>query len=53
MHDFEDVADGEWVYMGNSMAARVMGKRKILLKFTSDKLLSLINVLYVPSLRRN
>ena len=29
MQDFEDVADGECVYMGNSIAARVMVKGKI------------------------
>ena len=39
--------------MGNSTTTRVMGKGKILLKFTSGKLLSLSNVLYVPSLYRN
>jgi len=50
---FKDVTNGECVYIGNSAIARVMGKRKILLKFTSAKLLSLSNVLYVPSLQRN
>ena len=39
--------------MGNSTPARVMGKGKILLKFTFGKLLSLSNMLYVPSLRIN
>ena len=53
MQDFKDVTDGECVYMRNSTTARVMGKGNILLKFTSEKLLSLSNVLYVPSLRRN
>jgi len=32
---------------------RFKGKRNILLKFTSGKMLSLGNVLFVPSLRRN
>jgi len=53
MHDFEDAPDGEHVYMGNAAATRVMGKGKVLLKFTSAKSLCLNNVLYVPSLRRN
>ena len=53
MQNFEDVAYGECVYMGNSTTARVMGKGKILLKFTSGKLRSLSNVLYVPPLHRN
>lgn len=35
MHDFEDAPDGEHVYMGNAATAGVMGKGKVLLKFTS------------------
>jgi len=53
MQHFKDVTNGECVYMGNSAIARVMGKRKIFLKLTSAKLLSLSNVLYVPFLHRN
>jgi len=53
MQDFKDAIDGECVYMRNSTTARVMGKGKILLKFTSEKLLSLNNVLYAPSLCTN
>jgi len=34
---------------GNPTTARVIGKWKILRKFTSSKLQSLSNVLYVPS----
>jgi len=39
--------------MENSQTARVIGKGNMLLKFTSAKLLSLSNVLYVSSLCRN
>ncbi|KAL0560635.1 hypothetical protein IC582_001044 [Cucumis melo] len=39
--------------MGNSATAGVIRKGKVILKLTSDKTLSLSNVLYVPSLRRN
>ena len=39
--------------MGNSTIVVVMGKGKVLLKLTFGKTLSLNNVLYVPSLRRN
>jgi len=53
MQDFENAADGECIYMGNSTTAKVLGKGNILFKFTSSKLLSLSNVLYVSSLRRN
>ncbi|XP_022153695.1 uncharacterized protein LOC111021147 [Momordica charantia] len=52
-HDFQDSADGECVFMGNSATVGVLGKGKVLLKLTSGKTLSLSNVLYVPSLRRN
>jgi len=48
---FEDVVYGECVYMGNSTTIRVIGKEKILVKFTFGKLLS--NLFYVPSLRSN
>ena len=53
MHDFEDAPDGEHVYMGNAATVRVMGKGKVLLKFTSGKSLCLNIVLYVHSFRRN
>ncbi|KAK9726253.1 hypothetical protein RND81_05G202200 [Saponaria officinalis] len=51
--EFEEVADGECVYVGNSSSAMITGKGKIFLKLTSGKTLALNNVLYVPSLRRN
>jgi len=38
MQDFEDVADDECVYMKNYTTTRLIGKGKILLKFTSGKL---------------
>ena len=53
MHNFEDVPNGEHVFMGNAATAGVMDKGKILRKFTSRKSLRLNNVLFVPSLRRN
>ncbi|KAA0026033.1 ty1-copia retrotransposon protein [Cucumis melo var. makuwa] len=53
LYDYEDTADGECVFMGNSATAGVIGKGKVILKLTSGKTLSLSNVLYVPSLRRN
>ncbi|KAK4402405.1 Retrovirus-related Pol polyprotein from transposon TNT 1-94 [Sesamum angolense] len=51
--DFQEARDGECVFMGNSTTAGVLGKGKIFLKLTSGKTLALIDVLYVPSLRRN
>ena len=53
LHDFEECTDRECVYMGDSTTCVVTGKGKVLLKLTSGKTLSLNNVLYVPSLRRN
>ncbi|TYK04480.1 DEAD-box ATP-dependent RNA helicase 39-like [Cucumis melo var. makuwa] len=53
LHDYENTEDVECSFMGNSTTARALGKGKILLKLTSGKILSLSNVLYVPSLRRN
>ena len=50
MQDFKYIADGECVYMEKSTFVRVMGKMKILSKFTSGKLVSFSNVLYVSSL---
>ena len=51
--EFDEVTDGDIIYMGNSATAGVCGKGKILLKLTSGKTLALNNVLYVPSMRRN
>ncbi|KAK4395917.1 Retrovirus-related Pol polyprotein from transposon TNT 1-94 [Sesamum angolense] len=51
--DFQEARDGECVFMGNFTTAGVMGKGKIFLKLTSGKTLALIDVLHVPSLRRN
>ena len=53
MIDFRDVADGQCVHMGNSSTATIKCRGKVLLKFTSEKILSLSNILFVPSLRRN
>ncbi|KAA0052337.1 ty1-copia retrotransposon protein [Cucumis melo var. makuwa] len=53
LHDYEDTADGECVFMENSATIGVIGKVNVILKLTSGKTLSLSNVLYVTSLRRN
>ena len=42
MQDFEHVVDGECIYMGNSTTTRIIGKGKILSKFTSGKSLSFV-----------
>ena len=53
MQDFKNIAYGECIYIGNSITNRVMAKEKIVLKLTSDKLLSLSNVLFMSSLHKN
>lgn len=40
-------------YMGDSIIAQVLGKRKFLLKLTSGKILALNDVLQVPNIRAN
>ncbi|KAA0042258.1 ty1-copia retrotransposon protein [Cucumis melo var. makuwa] len=53
LHDYEDTVDGECVFMRKSTTTEVIEKGKVILKLTSGKTLSLSNVLYVLSLRRN
>ena len=51
--DFEDVANGQELLMGNQNTAKVFGKGSIEIQFTSGKKLLLVNVLYVPDIRKN
>ena len=51
--DFVEANQGEQVFMGNSSSSEVLGKGSVILKLNSGKSLSLQNVMYVPSLRRN
>ena len=51
--DFEAIAEGEYVYLGNQSFVEVLSKGKILINLTYGKTLALNNVLYVPSLSRN
>ncbi|PHT40087.1 hypothetical protein CQW23_18941 [Capsicum baccatum] len=43
----------EKIYMANSATAKVEGTRKVCLKMTYGKVLTLKNVLYVPEVRKN
>ena len=45
--------DGEKVFMRNFTSSAIEGQRKVLLKMTSKKQLTLNNVLYVPKIRKN
>ena len=43
--------DEKVVYLGDSHTTQVLGKGKVVLKFTSRKILALNEVLYVPNIR--
>ena len=49
---YEAINDGEQLFMGNSSTSKVEGKGKVILKMTSEKELTLNDVLYVPEVRR-
>ena len=51
--EYKQIDDGEKLYMGNSSASNVEGKRNVMLKFTSGKVVTLTDVLHVPEIRKN
>ena len=50
---FEAVSNVEKLFMGNSATSEIEGQRKVILKMTSGKELTLNDVLYVPEIRKN
>ncbi|GJZ56098.1 zinc finger, CCHC-type containing protein [Tanacetum coccineum] len=48
---FEPVEDGSVLYMGDEHFAPIHGKGSVALEFSSGKIVTLFNVLYVPKLR--
>nr|GEU65602.1 zinc finger, CCHC-type [Tanacetum cinerariifolium] len=50
---YETVEDGSVLYMGDDHFAPVHGKGSVALEFSSEKTITLCNVLYVPKLRKN
>ena len=50
---FEQVDNGEKLFMGNSATSKIAGQGSVILKMTSGKELTLNNVLYVPEIRKN
>ena len=50
---YEAINDGEQLFMGNSSTSKVEGKRKVILKMTYGKELTLNDVLHVPEIRKN
>ena len=43
----------EDLFMGNTATARIAGTGKVMLKMTSDKVLTLNSVLHVPTIKKN
>ncbi|GAB2288016.1 hypothetical protein Dimus_037973 [Dionaea muscipula] len=50
---FTPATEGDKVFMGNSTTSTIEGEGKIVLKMTSEKELTLNNVMYVPEIRKN
>jgi hypothetical protein len=50
---YEVIDDGTEVKMGNNIRTKVIGKGTVVLKFTSGKVLTLVNVLHVPDMAKN
>ena len=50
---FEPIETGEKVFLGNSTTLEIEGQRKVILKMTSKKELTLTNVLYVLEISKN
>ncbi|GKA32910.1 zinc finger, CCHC-type containing protein [Tanacetum coccineum] len=50
---YEPVEHGSVLYMGDDHFAHVHGKGSVVLEFSSEKSITLFNVLYVPKLHKN
>ncbi|KAL4627116.1 hypothetical protein ACB092_05G144500 [Castanea dentata] len=50
---YEEVNDGENVFLGDARTTKVVGKGKVILKLTSGKSLALNDVLHAPDMHRN
>ncbi|CAL9019360.1 unnamed protein product, partial [Prunus brigantina] len=50
---YQQLNQGDQLFMGNSSASKVEGQGKVVLKITSGKELTLNQVLYVPDIRKN
>ncbi|CAL9000707.1 unnamed protein product [Prunus brigantina] len=50
---YQQLNQGEQLFMGNSPASKVEGQGKVVLKMTSGKELTLNQVLHMPDIRKN
>ena len=51
--EYNKVADGEKLFMGYGTLSKVEGKGIVKMKFTSGKIVTLVDVLHVPDIRKN
>ena len=51
--EYEEVNDGETVFLGDARTTKVVGKGKVILKLTSGKSHAVNDVLHVLDMRRN
>ena len=52
-YEYNKVADGEKLFMGNATSSKVEGNGIVKMKFTSGKIVTLVDVLHVPDIRKN
>ncbi|GJY89570.1 zinc finger, CCHC-type containing protein [Tanacetum coccineum] len=50
---FHPVKDGSVLHMGNESTKPILGRVNVILEFSSGKTITLVNVVYVPGLRKN
>ncbi|GJV44926.1 zinc finger, CCHC-type containing protein [Tanacetum coccineum] len=50
---FHPVQDGSVLHMGDESTEPILGRRNVILEFSSGKTITLVNVVYVPGLRKN
>ena len=50
---FEDTKGDQEIQMGNEGRSKALGKGTIEVIFTSEKMITFINVLYVPNMNKN
>ncbi|GKB33376.1 zinc finger, CCHC-type containing protein [Tanacetum coccineum] len=50
---FHPVQDGSVLHIGDESTKPILGRENVVLEFSSGKTITLVNVLYVPELRKN
>ena len=51
--NFQKIESGEKLYMGNASSSMIEGKGDVVLNLTSGKKLTLMDILFVPEIRKN